>query len=305
MRRAFSNHIEEIASEYPELVFITGDLGFNAFENLQQKLGNRFINAGVAEQSMISMAAGMASQGHRVLVYSIAPFLVYRALEQIRNDICFHQMPVYLIGNGGGYGYGIMGSSHHALSDIATISSLPGINCYVPAFKDDVPNAIDRIFLENKPAYLRLGAGKIRPKKSNRFEDSERLLANPNSGLTIVGTGPVINNIFEHPEFEKIKSNIDIYSVNKFPINKLDQELELSLRKTQKVLVIEEHVAVGGLAAGLSQLILNDRIIIKAWKSRFALNYPNNIYGDQSFHQKQCGLDSITIFNDIVSLLKT
>ncbi|HXP53207.1 MAG TPA: transketolase, partial [Bacteroidia bacterium] len=108
MRKTFSNTIEELAIADEKILFLTGDLGYNAFEGLQEKLKDRFINMGVAEQNMISAAAGMAYKGYKVFCYSIAPFIVYRCLEQFRNDVCFHDLPVFLVGNGGGYGYGIM-----------------------------------------------------------------------------------------------------------------------------------------------------------------------------------------------------
>ena len=100
MRKHFSAFIERVAVENDDVVFITGDLGYNALENLVEKMGKRFINAGVAEQNMVGVAAGMASQGYRVICYSIAPFVVYRCLEQVRNDVCFHNLPVFIVGNG-------------------------------------------------------------------------------------------------------------------------------------------------------------------------------------------------------------
>src|SRR5579871_5780458 len=157
MRKHFSAYVEQLADTNDDIVFITGDLGYNALENLRAKLGGRFINSGVAEQSMISIAAGMAYQGYRVICYSIAPFVVYRCLEQVRNDVCFHDLPVYIVGNGGGYNYGVLGSSHHALEDIATLSGLPNMHCYVPAFIEDMNVCLDEMFAKRKPSYLRLG----------------------------------------------------------------------------------------------------------------------------------------------------
>jgi transketolase len=304
MRKAFAQHMAQLARQYPELIFITGDLGFNALEQLQQEMGKRFINAGVAEQSMVSIAAGMASQGHKVVVYSIAPFIVYRALEQIRNDVAFHKQEVYFVGNGGGYGYGIMGSSHHALSDIATLSSLPDFTCYVPAFKEDVTECLDMMFLYKKPAYLRLGLGKNKAVKASDFRSNERLFAHPDSGLTIVGSGPVINNLLEDDDFAALSKNVDLFSQKVFPVTGIQEELLLSLKKTRKLLVVEEHVQVGGLGAALSLLIHQQGIPLKSFEHKFALNYPDNTYGSQAYHQKQCGLDGKSLVQDIIHLLK-
>src|SRR6478735_9494086 len=121
MRGDFVTAVESVLVRDQSGLFITGDLGFNAFEGLAAKLGKRFINAGVAEQSMMGLAAGFALTGLRPWVYSIAPFATYRCLEQIRNDVCLQQLPVRIVGNGGGYSYGIMGPSHHALEDLAVL----------------------------------------------------------------------------------------------------------------------------------------------------------------------------------------
>ena len=119
MRKEFSNIVEKVINENSSSVFITGDLGYNALENVQKAAQGRFVNAGVAEQNMIGVAAGIAYNGFEVFTYSIAPFTVYRCLEQIKLDVCLHDKPVYIVGNGGGYGYGIMGATHHAIEDIA------------------------------------------------------------------------------------------------------------------------------------------------------------------------------------------
>ena len=126
-------------------VFLTGDLGFRALEPLRDALGERFVNAGVAEQNMVSVAAGLASQGLSAWVYSIAPFCYARPYEQIRNDVCLHGFPVKLVGNGGGYGYGAMGATHHALEDYGVLLALPAMEAWIPAFDADVAPAIEAL----------------------------------------------------------------------------------------------------------------------------------------------------------------
>src|SRR3954468_12641415 len=108
MRNAFCSALASLSAK-KQIVFMTGDLGFMALEPLQAAMGSRFINAGVAEQNMVTVAAALARQGLEAWTYSIAPFVYARPFEQIRNDVTFHRLPVKLIGNGGGYGYGVMG----------------------------------------------------------------------------------------------------------------------------------------------------------------------------------------------------
>src|ERR1700722_10031779 len=129
MRNVFCQSLVE-ASRHPEFVFLTGDLGSKALEPLRDALGERFINAGVAEQNMVSVGAGLAKAGLRPWVYSIAPFVYARPFEQIRNDVCLHRLPAVLVGNGGGYGYGVMGATHHALEDYGSMLCLPHILVY-------------------------------------------------------------------------------------------------------------------------------------------------------------------------------
>src|SRR5215469_18103975 len=137
MRDAFCRAMTNHASR-PDFVFLTGDLGFKALEPLRAALGKRFINAGVAEQNMVCIAAGLAKTGVRAWAYSIAPFIYARPFEQIRNDVALPGLPVTLVGNGGGYGYGVMGSTHHALEDYGVLLTLPNMRAFIPAFDSDV-----------------------------------------------------------------------------------------------------------------------------------------------------------------------
>ena len=114
MRVPFVQTIHSVFEKNERALFLTGDLGYNALEKFAATFPKRFLNAGVAEQNMVGMSAGMALAGYEPWVYSIAPFLAYRCVEQIRNDVCLHQLPVHIVGNGGGYTYGVMGPTHHA-----------------------------------------------------------------------------------------------------------------------------------------------------------------------------------------------
>src|SRR5256714_10392725 len=127
MRNVFCRAMIDAATTDGAVVFLTGDLGYKALEPLREVMGRRFINAGVAEQNMISVAAGLARSGLKPWTYSIAPFIYARPYEQIRNDVCLHDLPVRLVGNGGGYGYGVMGATHHPLEDFCSPPSLAKI----------------------------------------------------------------------------------------------------------------------------------------------------------------------------------
>jgi len=139
------------------MIFLTADLGFMALESLRNSMKKRFINVGISEQNMISLSAGLSKENLFVWVYSIAPFVYARPFEQIRNDICFHKLPVKLIGNGGGYAYGVMGPTHHALEDYGVLLTLPHMKIFVPAFNEDIFEIITIMAKIKQPSYLRMG----------------------------------------------------------------------------------------------------------------------------------------------------
>jgi transketolase len=238
---------------------------------------------------MIGVAAGMALEGYSVFCYSIAPFITLRPLEQIRNDICLHKLPVHIIGNGGGYGYGIMGSSHHALEDIALMRSMPRMQCYLPAFSNDVEPMLLQIITEKAPSYLRLGLGFEAP-ENNSCKPVIKINTAQNPKVTAVICGPVVNNLLSHPSFISVASNVDLFLVKRFPFTP-NEELIQSLKKTKNLLTVEEHYPQGGLGEMLSNWILNNGIQINKAVNRCAAGYPSGLYGSQKFHQKESGLD--------------
>lgn len=298
MRKEFSEAIEKIALQDEKIIFITGDLGYNALENLQEKLGNRFINAGIAEQNMVGMAAGMAYKGFKVFCYSIAPFVVYRCLEQFRNDACLHNLPVFLVGNGGGYGYGIMGSSHHAIEDIAALSSLQNVKCWVPAFADEVESTVNQIVTDKRPAYLRLGAGKNTPNNLAQWGSLKLIQKTEKSSGTIIALGPIANNVITSLQQSDMAAEFDVFTALHLPLELNNEAIE-ALKKSENILVVEEHVSIGGLAQQLSLKLLENGIYPKKFISIRAEGYPDGTYGDQNYHQTQSGLDVQNITNEL------
>lgn len=304
MRKEFANTVEKLAREDDRIVFITGDLGFNALENVQKALGKRFINAGVAEQSMISIAAGIAHKGYKVICYSIAPFLVFRPLEQIRNDICFHKKHVILVGNGGGFGYGIMGSTHHAISDIAALSSLPNMKCMVPAFADDVEPLLGELLNEPSPAYFRLGNSKASPQPQQRLGQFNQVLASSKPQLTIVALGPIVLNVLDALAKNNLMDKADLFTAFHLPIKEIPATISDSIKKTKKLLIVEEHVETGGLGQSMALKLSEMNIHIDKFIALNAKNYLSGLYGDQQFHQAESGLDAENIAREMKSLFE-
>lgn len=299
MRKIFSSEIERIAKNDKDIIFLTGDLGFMALENVRDAIGKRFINTGVSEQNMITMAAALASEGFTPICYSIAPFTVFRPAEQIRLDVCLHNQNVKIIGNGGGYGYGIMGSTHHAIEDLAVLSSFQNMTCYIPFCREDVGVIMKEMMKKTGPGYLRLGSGELPENiKLPSYAPIRKVLAG--NRATIITLGPVTLNAIEALKISGIKA--DLFVISEVPIIKLTSQIVESIQKTKKVMIIEEHVQRGGIAENLSLLILQNNLYPKI-KHFCATGYPNGKYGSQSYHQKINGLDAKSIIKNLKELI--
>jgi transketolase len=287
-------------SKDKDFAFLTGDLGFMALEPLREAAGERFINAGVAEQNMVSVAAGMARLGFRPWVYSIAPFLYARAFEQIRNDVCFHKLPVFLIGNGGGYAYGVMGATHHALEDYGALLGLPNITVYVPAFAADVSVAVERIARAAGPAYFRLGRDEL-PKNAvlPAYAPWRRLLTG--GGPTLVVVGPLAGGILGAAMQVRDPIRPSLWVLSELPVlaDEIPAALVEDVQRSGHLVVVEEHVASGGAGQGLAHTLLLRGAAPRRFSHRHALGYPSGFYGSQDFHRKECGLDPQSILTSI------
>lgn len=300
MRIEFAKAIIEQYTSRPQQAFLTGDLGYMALEQVKQTFGDRFINAGVAEQNMVSMAAAMAYEGFIPWVYSISPFVTLRPYEQIRNDVCLHNLPVKLVGNGGGYGYGIMGATHHNLEDIAAMRVLPHMKVYVPFMGKDVAETVAMMLQDPSPNYLRLNQGKDWP-------DIPPFAAwrciKKGNGAVVAGTGPVVSNILMLPE--SVLSELEIWVIGIFPIVEIPGEFKDAVNRTRKLVVIEEHYAAGGLGEHLAAHLLNAGLQAPVqWLPLHAQGYPNGRYGSQQWHQEMNGLQGEHLHNKIAAILQ-
>lgn len=167
-----------------DFFLITGDLGFNAIEPFMEARPNDFLNCGVAEQSMLGVAAGVASLGKRVFVYSIANFPTFRAAEQIRNDIDYTQLPVTIVAAGAGLSYGALGYSHHAVQDIALMRIFDSFEIFSPTTEAEMKSAVHRIMSKAGPSYLRLPGA---------YSQSDNYLSQDctGSGVAFLSFGPI------------------------------------------------------------------------------------------------------------------
>jgi transketolase len=301
MRVEFNNALLQLASNNPKLTFLTGDLGFMAFENLQQVLGDRFLNMGVAEQNMISVAACLAKDGFLPFVYSIAPFVVARPYEQIRNEIGLHNMPVKIVANGGGFGYGIMGSTHHCLEDVALMRTMPNMQLFLPTFLDDVAEAVALMANSNAPNYLRLNSSKNRPANVAAFNGIRQVTTGVRG--VIIGYGPAMLAAIEANQ--NLNLNYSIWLVDSMPIINLPTELIQAINNNKNIVFLEEHYAAGGLGEHLTYYLLKNKLIDAANLNFNYLNvagYISGNYGSQQWHLEENGLAGPTLINQLKTI---
>lgn len=157
MRNAFAKAVTRLAGEDPSVVLLSGDIGNRLFDEFKASFADRFYNCGVAEANMMSMAAGMASCGLRPVVYTITPFLTYRCMEQIRDDVCYHHQRVVIVGTGAGLSYASLGTTHHSCEEMGMLRLLPGLTVLAPADPIEVEMTLSAALKHDGPAYIRIG----------------------------------------------------------------------------------------------------------------------------------------------------
>jgi transketolase len=278
-------------SARPDMLFLTGDLGFMALEGLQDAMGPRFINTGVAEQNMITVAAALARQRFDVWVYSIAPFCYARPFEQIRNDITFHKLPVKLIGNGGGYGYGVMGPTHHAIEDYGILLTLPNVAVFAPVFDEDVPDVIVAAGALARPVYLRLGRGE-HPKDYTVPAYAPWRQLTRGGGATVIAVGPLAGSYISAFLALSDAERPNLWAVSELPVNDNPppQALLEQIAASPTVCIAEEHVAQGGFASQFVLHLAMRGVGIGKVTSLHALSQIYPRYGSQTFLREQSQL---------------
>jgi transketolase len=251
MRNAFINHLIKKVAEDDRIFLVVGDLGYTVVDPFVEKYPNRFLNAGVAEQNMTAVACGLAREGYKVFTYSIANFTTLRCLEQIRNGICYHELPVCVVSVGGGFMYGYLGPTHHATEDIGIMRTLPGMRVYVPFSRSSAAIALDEVLARPGPAYIRLGReGVPVPEVShNRLTRIQTAAggARP-SGRAMINVGKLSPEVVRAAE----DRGADLYALCR--INPLPEaDLKDFFSRYDDVTVVEDHQRNGGAFSALSE----------------------------------------------------
>ena len=192
MRNRFIDNLCKYAENDESIILIVGDLGFNVVEKFQKRFPKQFINAGICEQSMASMAAGMAKEGFKVFIYSIANFPTFRCAEQIRNDICLHEHKVILLGTSTGYDQGALGATHHKLDDIGALQALPNLRIYSPSGKKSMGVIFQEALEAEHASLIRVSKGDF--EETFEVKSSNHFVKEIDSKILIISHGKMITN---------------------------------------------------------------------------------------------------------------
>lgn len=306
MRNAFTKELVKLAEADDRIVLLSGDIGNRLFDEFKHKFKNRFYNCGVAEANMASVAAGLAMNGLKPITYTITPFNTTRCLEQIKIDICYHNLPVIVVGVGAGLSYGSLGGTHHSLEDIAFLRSIPNMKVVCPSDPYEVEVLLRESLKENGPVYFRIGkkGEKVFHTNKTQLKIGRANMWADGNDICIFTVGNILDVGIETVK-GLAEKNISSRLVNFSTVKPLDIEmLEDCFNKFDTVVTIEEHSIYGGLYSSICEWACQNfqkipKIIAFATRDEF----PKKL-GSQKYLRDFFGLSSQHITHKIFNYLK-
>ncbi|MCZ2497701.1 transketolase [Xylophilus sp. Kf1] len=305
MRNAFSDTLVSLAKADPNVLLLTGDHGYALFDAFRAQCPDQYINAGIAEQNMVGMAAGLARAGYRPFVYGLAAFVPVRVVEQIKLDIAHDDLPVVLCGDGAGFVYSHLGTSHQSTEDIACTRAIPGLKVYSPADRFELEKCMTQAYEKPGPVYLRMGKADLGDVHSGPISSSiERMFKvsdadEPSDNLAIIATGSMSRTAITLKE--KFFTGSEVWTVPS--IKPLDTEGLISIaRRFKNICVLEEHSIYGGLGSAIAEAcseMLPVRVIRVGVKDRFSHHC-----GTYKFLLDEHGLSLEGVFETVKNLIK-
>ena len=305
MRNTAVNQIDKLAKTDSRICLMTADLGYNVLTPFIEHYPDRYFNVGISEQAMNAMAAGMALEGQIVFTYSIGNFPTLRCLEQIRNDICYHNANVKIVALGGGFAYGQLGMSHHATEDIAAMSALPNMHVFVPSDPAETVAVVNAAYQTEGPCYIRLGRG------GEKDLDNGSAVGAPNrarqlrplGNINILSVGSVTEEAIKASDILNERGiQIGVFT---FPsVKPIDTMSVLKISAESKLLVtLEEHNTCGGFGSKIAD-ILSQAGGCHAPLIKLGLQdvYPS-IVGSQSYLRDYYGFSASKIVERITKAL--
>lgn len=306
MRDAFVKTLFNIAKNDKDVIILTGDLGFGVLKPFFEELPDRIINAGIAEQNMTSVAAGLALSGKKVFTYSIGNFPTLRCLEQIRNDCAYHDADVKIVCIGGGFTYGGLGMSHFATEDISVMRAIPNVKVFAPGDVAEAEKVTETVCKIKGTCYIRLGRGggeRVYPEHS--LDDKDILKAvklADGKDVAILCTGGILQEVYR--AVNALKQEGIFVSAYSFPtVKPVDKDTILSLAKTHKALItVEENNLCGGFGSLILETLSDAGERAKLIRMGIPDVYPD-VVGSQSFLRERYAINAAAIENKVKELI--
>lgn len=304
IRDAFFDELYNIAEKDGDVVFLTADMSAFSLERFKRDLGRQYINVGVSEQNMVSIAAGLALSGKTVFIYAITPFVTMRCYEQIKVDLSGMNLPVTIIGAGPGLTYSSDGPTHHSIQDISIMRALPEMTIFNPSDPITASAAATMSYKSQGPVYVRIDKGRLPQLYSEGDDLSEGLsLLKKGDDLLVITTGVMVHQAFKLVE-ELARHSIDAGILDLHRIKPINEELLLShIDQSSRVITLEEHSIIGGIGSAVSEILVDNGITTPM--KRFAIGENGcKRYGDRDWTHKQYNLDVDTVVSEIVDALQ-
>lgn len=305
MRDTFVATLLEQARADKRVILVTGDLGFGVLDEFSRQLPEQYLNAGVAEQNMTGVAAGMGLEGKIVFTYSIANFPTLRCLEQIRNDIAYHDANVKIVAIGGGFSYGSLGMSHHATEDLAILRAIPNVAVHAPCDDLEVRELTELLVRQTGPAYLRLDKSKVDPGMGNAFEAEKLRYMRAGQQVAIIACGGIVADALAAAEALMVHG-IDCAVFSAHTLKPFDVVSMLRIATEYEAIVtLEEHVLSGGLGSLVAETLMDAAVIPRRF-ARIALpDEHSSIVGSQKYLRERLRIDACAVAQRIRVLLQS
>ena len=306
MRDAFVRALMREAAADPRIVLVTGDLGFGVLRPFWETYPDQFINAGIAEQSMVSMAAGLSMTGRTVLVYSIGNFPTLRALEQIRNDCAYHEANVKIVCVGGGFVYGPLGMSHHATEDMGVLRTLPGVTVFTPGDPVEAEAVVPVMLHTPGCCYLRLSRAGEPVSHTDALEDwklPQALTLRKGRDIALLSAGGILSQTMAAADLLHEKG-VEAEVVS-FPCLKpLDAEKVCEMGKRFPWLItVEEHTVIGALGSAVCEIVAEEGLGCRVHRMGMPYRY-STLVGSQQYLRKAYGFDAQAVCDTALRLLR-
>lgn len=303
MRAAFSDTLVRLAKADPNVLLLTGDHGYALFDDFRRECPAQYINAGIAEQNMVGMAAGLARAGYRPIVYGLSAFIPVRVVEQIKLDIAHDKLPVILIGDGAGFVYSHLGTSHQSTEDIACTRAIPELSVYSPADRFEVAACMELAYHSTAPVYLRMGKSDRGDVHAAGVHVTAGELLQAKTGLTgditFIATGALVRTAMEIATESYLGAAVWSAPFVK-PINV--KQVTAICEQSSAVVVLEEHSVLGGLGSVITEIASEFapvRILRVGVQDRFS-----HYCGTYEYLLKEHGLDRAAVEQRIGDFLK-